>query len=178
MKQCYHLCDLDRDNELNLLNLLHLYKNIPKTSAIGLELLTLIEYHIQHNIKANSQHDRIRINFEIFNQLLPKFSLREEIRTKFCGIGVEDKLHYHPWHLSKELALPIEQLRKYDPKVVSCFTPNEANQSRTDGIRDLLDNIEVIEDTTKGLFNFRRNLDRLCNKLLLTPMQKFSDVLP
>ena len=87
-------------------------------------------------------------------------------------------MHYHPWHLSKELALPIENLGKFDPKVVSCFTPNEANQPRTDGIRDLLDNIEVIEDTTKGLFNFRRNLDRLCNKLLLTPMQKFSDVLP
>lgn len=35
LKTCFKILDLDRDNKLNIINLLHLYKNIPINTQLG-----------------------------------------------------------------------------------------------------------------------------------------------
>jgi hypothetical protein len=93
LKLSFKLIDIDRDGTLNILNLLHLYKNIPSSSDFGLELLKLIKFHIKHNIEVNSFSKRVTINFEVFlNILSNRFSLRNEIRKKILGIGVDTSM--------------------------------------------------------------------------------------
>jgi len=42
------ILDIDRDNSLNILNLLHLQMNLRPTSKIGFEIFKLIEYFMEH----------------------------------------------------------------------------------------------------------------------------------
>ena len=39
------------------------------------------------------------------------------------------------------------------------------SKKETEEMAALLENVEVIDDTSKGQRNFRRNIERLCNKL-------------
>ena len=59
LKLSFKLIDIDRDGYLNILNLLHLYKNVPGSSDFGLELLQLIKFHIKYNIEVNSFRERV-----------------------------------------------------------------------------------------------------------------------
>jgi Ca2+-binding EF-hand superfamily protein len=38
MKTSFQILDLDRDGKMNILNLLHLHKNIPSNSLLGAEI--------------------------------------------------------------------------------------------------------------------------------------------
>lgn len=51
--------------------------------------MQIIEYYLAMNVYSRSLRDRIEINFEVFlTKMNSKFSLRDEIRERFLGIGV------------------------------------------------------------------------------------------
>ena len=87
---CFDVLDIDRDGLLNILNLLHLYKNLPPTSALGMEIVKLTKYLIKNNIEKSSYRRPVLIDFDIFNECLKAPScLREEFRNKFLGLGID-----------------------------------------------------------------------------------------
>lgn len=171
LKICFKLIDIDRDGTLNLLNLLHLYKNVPGSSEFGIELLKLINFHIKRNIEVNTFRERVTINFEVFSTILMgKFSLIKEIRSKFLGIGI-DMSSYSEDYLVSKPTVPLEDLKKL-VEPVSCFSPQPGHEIETEEMAALIENVEVIDDTSKGQRNFRRNIDRLLNKLTLVERDK------
>ena len=48
------MLDIDSDNKLNIINLLHLYKNLPTNSKLGVELFKVIEYFLEKNLYSKS----------------------------------------------------------------------------------------------------------------------------
>ena len=67
--------------------------------------MQIIEYYLAMNVYSRSLRDRIEINFEVFlTKMNSKFSLRDEIRERFLGIGVKldgdatDSSHPLPLH--------------------------------------------------------------------------------
>ena len=47
LRLCYMLLDFDTDGVLNILNLLHLQKNIPDTSLLGIEIMSLFDFYLR-----------------------------------------------------------------------------------------------------------------------------------
>lgn len=70
-----------------------LFKYVPQQSAFGREIRTLFDFFISRNIYATDS--KVPINFDTFQTVLEgRCCLREEIRVKFLGIGVEQKPKY------------------------------------------------------------------------------------
>ena len=45
----FRILDLDQDRELNILNLLHLFKNLPTNTNLGVEILKVIDFFCERN---------------------------------------------------------------------------------------------------------------------------------
>ena len=106
MRLCFKLLDIDQDGYLNILNLLHLYKNVKTNSIIGNEILTVIEYFLRMNVYQRSVREKVEINFEVFHKTVSgRFSMKEEIRKKFLGIDMK------PGDAESDNILPMEELR-------------------------------------------------------------------
>jgi Ca2+-binding EF-hand superfamily protein len=85
-KQSFAILDIDRDGELNLQNLLHIYMNVNKKSPLGREVFKLIYYLLDKNIY-NKQKHLVEINYEAFLKVTDSKSvIRDEIRRNFLGI--------------------------------------------------------------------------------------------
>jgi len=91
MKMCFAILDFDGDGILNVLNLLHLQKNIPSTSLLGMEIMNLFDFYMRCNIYSRTLRDATVITFDVYDTKTKTFSLREEIRSKFLGIGLDLK---------------------------------------------------------------------------------------
>jgi len=50
-KIAFLIMDIDRDNVLNIVNLLHLQKNLNPKSKIGQDIIKLFEFFIDHFLK-------------------------------------------------------------------------------------------------------------------------------
>jgi hypothetical protein len=77
------MLDIDNDNSLNILNLLHLKTGLPMGSKIGGEIFSLIEYYINNNLtkKSNSMNNtNLGINYDAFSKIVKKSSIIHEIR--------------------------------------------------------------------------------------------------
>lgn len=84
----FYMLDIDNDNTLNILNLLHLQENLPMQSKIGTEIISLIEYYINNNLtkKTNSTNNtNPGINYDAFSKIVKKSSIIEEIREIIFG---------------------------------------------------------------------------------------------
>ncbi len=66
LKLIFKLIDIDNDGVLNILNLLHVYKNIPARSDFGAEIQKIFEYFTKKNIYFNSISDRMPISYEVY----------------------------------------------------------------------------------------------------------------
>lgn len=87
LKTCFKILDLDRDNKLNIINLLHLYKNIPLNTALGQEIFKVLKVFLEKNLYSKSVLTRIEINAESYLKILNnKTCINYEIRNKFLGI--------------------------------------------------------------------------------------------
>ena len=53
-RYAFQLFDFDRDGVLNVLNLMHLWKNISPKTKFGQEVFSLVEWEIQHNMSNNT----------------------------------------------------------------------------------------------------------------------------
>ena len=65
----------------------------------------------------NSVRNKIDINFEIFNQVINKCSLRDEIRKKFLGLNIEKT----PTE-EGEFRVPVEDMFLHKITPISCFS--------------------------------------------------------
>jgi Ca2+-binding EF-hand superfamily protein len=66
LKLIFKLVDIDNDGVLNILNLLHVYKNIPVRSEFGAEIQKIFEHYTAKNIYFNSISDKVPINYEVY----------------------------------------------------------------------------------------------------------------
>lgn len=82
----FRLYDLDRDGQLNIMNLLHLITNINPTSIAGQEAFKLLDYYFTNNIKSKTLKRKQEINLDLFNKIVNHSVIVEEIKFKFFGI--------------------------------------------------------------------------------------------
>lgn len=69
-KIAFKILDLDRDGLLNILNLLHLYKNIPTNTQLGMEIFKVIQEFLTKNLYSKSILHRVEINAEVYLKIL------------------------------------------------------------------------------------------------------------
>ena len=74
---------------MNVVNLLHIYKNIPTNTLFGQEIFRVIEYFVDREIKKKSILKNVKIDLELYLKLFnQKMSLVKEIRTCFLGYPI------------------------------------------------------------------------------------------
>lgn len=69
-KACFQILDIDRDGVLNIVNLLHLYKNIPSRSLVGQEIIKVISFLLEKNLYSKSLMTRVEINLDVYLKVL------------------------------------------------------------------------------------------------------------
>ena len=50
LKACFAILDIDRDERLNILNLLHVYKNLNGSTLLGREVFKIMHYYLMKNL--------------------------------------------------------------------------------------------------------------------------------
>ena len=55
---------------LNIVNLLHLYKNIPSRSLVGQEIIKVISFLLEKNLYSKSLMTRVEINLDVYLKVL------------------------------------------------------------------------------------------------------------
>ena len=80
--------DIDHDNVLNILNLLHIHKYLRPRTLLQREIITLIDEYLHENIFNKSQKmARVEVDFEYFHKFYTSSCIRNEIRRKFWNIN-------------------------------------------------------------------------------------------
>jgi Ca2+-binding EF-hand superfamily protein len=51
---CFNILDIDRDGELNILNLLNLYKNLEKNTILCREVFMIIDHYMKTNVSSKA----------------------------------------------------------------------------------------------------------------------------
>ena len=87
----FKMLDIDNDNCLNILNLLHLRMYLPNLkSKIGLEIYKLIDYFIVNFLTRGSlatiNSANLGINYEIYSRINVKSCMIDQIRNNFFNI--------------------------------------------------------------------------------------------
>ena len=79
--------DIDRDNTLNILNIIHLNKNLRKSTLLSREIKMIFDEYLSKNLLTNSKKaNRIDISYELFQKICVTSVIRGEIRRKFFKI--------------------------------------------------------------------------------------------
>lgn len=146
---CFEILDIDKDNQLNILNLLHLNKNLKSRTLLSHEIITVMdEYLVKNVINSNKRTYRIDIDFEGYRKLVPTSCLQGEIRRKFWNIQ-DAKDTIEPDSICSTLSQ--DQLAKY-------YTEEEMRDRSF-----LYENLDYYDDVLPGQRGFGRNVDRLSN---------------
>ena len=88
-KIAFKIMDIDRDNSLNIINLLHLQKNFHATSKMGIEIYKIMEYQIQKNLHNKNSFRHEKINYDIFHKVVGPSCIIKEIRECIFGSNLE-----------------------------------------------------------------------------------------
>jgi hypothetical protein len=87
-----------------VINLLHLYKNIPTCTKIGQELFKVLEFFMEANQEKKPPQQKLQINKEMYLKITTqKMCLTSEIRTCFLGIPYVEKTYHNGDILNPEL---------------------------------------------------------------------------
>ena len=133
---CFDILDIDQDKLLNILNLLHLNKNLRPKTLLSREVIMVIDEYLVKNLMNQSKSvNRIEIGFEGYHKLVTSSCIRNEIRRKFWGIE-EPREPHEPDSICSTLT--EEQLAIY-------YT-EEQLQDRS----FLYENIDYYEDVLPG----------------------------
>lgn len=80
----FKMLDEDKDNELNIIDIIRHYVNLPKNCRFASELRKILRYYLENSIKPDKQfRRRIEYNFTLFSKLIPMSCLSLEIKDKF-----------------------------------------------------------------------------------------------
>ena len=71
-KVAFKIYDIDRDGQLNILNLMHLYQNINPKSIVGQEVYRLMEFYFKTNVKSKTSSRNVEINYEAFSKIVKR----------------------------------------------------------------------------------------------------------
>ena len=83
----FKILDIDRDGLLNVINLVHIFKNLPSNSRLGQEIFLTISEFLDKNLHNKLQLQKIVINREYYLKICNQNPcLTQEIRTFFLGI--------------------------------------------------------------------------------------------
>lgn len=81
----FSILDIDRDGQLNVLNLLYLFGNLRRNSKLGAELFRVLEFFLERNLFDKSTK-KCPINLDLYLKLNNyKMCMNEEIRLRFLG---------------------------------------------------------------------------------------------
>lgn len=85
------MLDIDNDNCLNILNLLHLRMYLPNLkSKIGFEIYKLIDYFIVNFLTRGSlstiNSANLGINYEVYSRIIVKSCMIDMIRNTFFNL--------------------------------------------------------------------------------------------
>ena len=90
-KIAFAILDIDRDDSLNILNLLDLQKNLSPQTTLGQEIFKLMQHQV------NSLHDKAsnrksqKINYDAFCKVVGRSCIIEELRENIFGTWLESK---------------------------------------------------------------------------------------
>ena len=80
----FKMLDEDRDGVLNIVDLLRLYVNLPKTSAFAAELRVIYHYYLDNSLKpAYNFQRKIDYNFNRYHVIVPISCLAVELKERF-----------------------------------------------------------------------------------------------
>jgi hypothetical protein len=70
-KSIYNRCafsilDIDRDGELNVFNLIYLFRNLPAKTKLAQEIFSLLEYYIVANLRRESLLQRVKVDLDCY----------------------------------------------------------------------------------------------------------------
>ena len=152
LRRCFEILDIDRDGYLNILNLLHLSKNLKPRTLLSHEIVMLMDEYLRANLLNSSKRvHRVDINFEGYHKLHASSNLQFEIRRKFWG-----------------LKDPYEALEP--PSICDTLDARQLLHYYTEAqLEDrsfMYENIDYYEDVMSGQRGFGRNIDRLSNHLI------------
>ena len=71
----FNVLNLDKDGILDVLNLVKIFRKLPKKCLFRFELMLLIMEYKNKNVMKIVMGRRVEINFEVFNKVLPKISI-------------------------------------------------------------------------------------------------------
>lgn len=76
LRKCFEILDIDKDKLLNILNLLHLNKNLKPHTLLSHEIVMLMDEYLRANLMNSSkQVHRIDINFEGYHKIHPSSNI-------------------------------------------------------------------------------------------------------
>jgi hypothetical protein len=173
---------------MNILNLLHLHKNIPSNSLLGAEIFKVFQVFLEKNLYSKSVLHRVEINAEVFLKILNmKTCITQEIRSKFMGIYGSMKEMAENGTLNQKVDSDHEEFEDEDKKhskallkkytrqnpVVSqelklipsiCKPLNDKPEiDIASQYKYLFADVEINDDISYGLRGYNRNIDRLSN---------------
>jgi len=133
-KIAFDILDLDRDKNLNILNMMHLQKNLDPNSIIGKDVFKLIKFFIDKFLskKGSSGSHRQSISYENFTKILGRCCLIDQVAH--CVFGMEGV------------------------NTQNIFTADKKHKFEYDY---MFQDINVFEDVSYGQRGFIRNLDGL-----------------
>ncbi len=68
----FKMLDEDKDNQLNILDMMRIYVNLPKTSEFASEIRNILAFYLEKSIKPKKEFLRhIEYNFPLFKALIP-----------------------------------------------------------------------------------------------------------
>ena len=159
LRLCFEILDIDKDRLLNILELLHLNKNLKPHTLLSREIIVIMDEYLVKNLMNSNKKPRIDINFDGFHKMVTSSCLQSEIRRKF-------------WQLP-------DTYEAKEPHSI-CQVLNEdqlAHYYNEDQLADrsfLYENIDYYDDVLPGMRGFGRNVDRLSNQLINFYHSRFS----
>lgn len=146
-KIIFQILDLDRDGGLNIINLLHLQRNLSAGSLIGQDVIKLIQFFITNFLsKKNLQSTlgaRQVIDYELFVKIIGRSCLIDQLRNTFFGQPRNNK--------GDLLPLPPNVFEEREGFVLA----------NTHMFKD----VSVLEDVSYGQRGYLRNQEGLLNFL-------------
>lgn len=90
-KVAFKILDFDRDDSLNILNLLDLHKNLQPDTRIGQEILKLMQYQVTNLHDKASNRKSQKINYDVYCKVVGRSCIIDEIRENIFGTWMESK---------------------------------------------------------------------------------------
>ena len=69
-KFAFKILDIDRDNNLNIINLLHLQKKISMKTKMGQEIFSLLNSVIKNNLQKKGNTRSVRVDYDLFSKIV------------------------------------------------------------------------------------------------------------